>query len=214
MTMSQSPRLLKGALVTVAQSAPPQTIAFQYNPDTLRRTLQSQLVGGGQDDRSQMVRFAGAPIELVSVEVELDTVDATGVADVTVQTDGVYPLLSALELLVYPTSSSVVAAAAQLSSGTLEIAPSPAPLTLFVWGARRVVPVSLTEYTILEQAFDQRLTPIRAQVSLSMRVLSYSDIASGQPGYSQFLVYQQAKESLATSARTASGSQITGASIS
>jgi hypothetical protein len=209
---SGSTGLLRGALVTIDTTQPaPQTIPFQYNPETLKRTLQSQLVGGEQNDRSQGVRFAGVPIETISVEVELDYVDASGVADVTEDSMGVYPLLSALELLVYPPSSGIVSAANQLSSGTLEIAPAMAPLTLFVWGQRRVVPVSITQYEITEQFFDQTLTPIRATVSLSMRTLSASDLASGTPGYSQYLVYQQTKESMAGGARVANGQSVTGA---
>lgn len=204
--MPNTPALQKGALVTVdALNPPPQTIAFQYNPDSLRRTLQPQVVGGEQNDRSQMVRFSGAPIETFSVEIELDSVDLSGVADVTVASDGVLPTLYALELLAYPTSSSVNAAAGELSSGEMEIAPAAAPLTLFVFGGRRVVPVRITQYDIVEQAFDQQLTPIRATVSLSMRALSYSDLATTAPGYSQFMVYQQTKESLAPGGRTPRG---------
>ena len=204
--MPNTPALQKGALVTVdALNPPPQTIAFQYNPDSLRRTLQPQVVGGEQNDRSQMVRFSGAPIETFTLEIELDSVDLSGVADVTVASDGVLPTLYALELLAYPTSSSVNAAAGELSSGEMEIAPAAAPLTLFVFGGRRVVPVRITQYDIVEQAFDQQLTPIRATVSLTMRALSYSDLATTAPGYSQFMVYQQTKESLAPGGRTPRG---------
>jgi hypothetical protein len=195
--MSQPSNLQKGALVTVAAAGARTSIPFQYNPDTLRRTLQPQLVGGQQNDRSQMVRFSGAPVETISVEVELDYVDASGVADAATASLGVYPLLSALEVLVYPPSSTVQSGASLLSSGTLEVAPVPAPLTLFVWGQQRVVPVAFQSYGITEQAFDNFLTPIRAVVALEMRVLSYSDLATGNPGYAQFMVYQKNKESLA-----------------
>lgn len=195
--MSQTSNLQKGALVTVADGGTRTSIPFQYNPDTLKRTLQPQLVGGQQNDRSQMVRFSGAPVETISVEVELDYVDASGVADAATASLGVYPLLSALEVLVYPPSATVRNGASLLSSGTLEVAPVPAPLTLFVWGPQRVVPVSFQSYGITEQAFDNFLTPIRAVVALEMRVLSYSDLSTGNPGYAQYMVYQQNKESLA-----------------
>ena len=195
--MSTTSNLQKGALVTVSSSGTQSSIPFQYNPDTLRRNLTPQLVGGQQNDRSQMVRFSGAPVETISVEVELDYVDASGVADAAKPSLGIYPLLSALEILVYPPSATVQSNASLLSSGTLEVAPTPAPLTLFVWGAQRVVPVAFQSYTITEQAFDNFLTPIRAVVALEMRVLSYSDLATSNPGYSQFMVYQKNKESLA-----------------
>jgi len=195
--MSTTSNLQKGALVTVDASSAKTSIPFQYNPDTLRRQLVPQLVGGQQNDRSQMVRFSGAPVETISVEIELDYVDASGVADATVASSGIYPLLSALEILAYMPVSTVNSNASLLSWGTLEVAPAPAPLTLFVWGASRVVPVSIQNYTITEQAFDNYLTPIRATVALEMRVLSYSDLATSNPGYSQFLVYQQNKETFA-----------------
>jgi hypothetical protein len=195
--MTTTSNLQKGALVSVADGGAQTSIPFQYNPDTLKRTLQPQLVGGQQNDRSQMVRYAGAPVETISVEVELDYVDASGVADAATASLGVYPLLSALEMLAYPPLSSVQAGASLLASGTLEVSPIPAPLTLFVWGPRRVVPVALQSYGITEQGFDNFLTPIRATVALEMRVLSYSDLATSNPGYTQFMTYQQNKASLA-----------------
>lgn len=195
--MSQTSNLQKGALVSVADGGAQTSIPFQYNPDTLKRSLQPQLVGGQQNDRSQMVRYSGAPVETISVEVELDYVDAAGVADATVASLGVYPLLSALEMLAYPPLSAVQSSASLLAQGTLEVSPAPAPLTLFVWGQQRVVPVVLQSYGITEQAFDNFLTPIRAAIALEMRVLSYSDLATSNPGYTQFMAYQQNKASLA-----------------
>lgn len=196
--MSTPSKLQKGALVTVSSTGQQTgTIPFQYNPDTLRRTLTPQLVGGQQNDRSQMVRFSGAPIEVISVEVELDYVDASGVADATVPSLGVYPLLSALEILCYIPTATQQSNDSLLSWGTLEVAPTPAPLTLFVWGAQRVVPVAIQSYNITEQLFDNFLTPIRAVVALELRVLSYSDLNTSNPGYSQFMVYQKNKETLA-----------------
>jgi hypothetical protein len=212
--MPYNPKLLKGALVTQDPfGGPPQTIAFQYNPETLRRTLQPQVIGGEQNDRSQMVRFAGAPIETFTLEVEMDAVDAGGVADVTQASTGVLPKLSALELLAYPDSAAVISASAQLAVGTLEIAPAPAPLTLFVWGSRRVVPVQVASVEVTEQLFDAALTPIRAVVALTLRALSYSDLAPGTPGYAQYVTYQQTKESLAHGGRTANGAAVTGVSL-
>lgn len=196
--MSTPSRLQKGALVTVSSTGQQASIPFQYNPDTLRRTLTPQLVGGQQNDRSQMVRFSGAPVETISVEVELDYVDASNMADATVASLGVYPLLSALEVLAYVPSATVQSNASLLAMGTLEVAPTPAPLTLFVWGQQRVVPVSIQSYGITEQAFDNYLTPIRAVVQLELRVLSDSDLATSNPGYSQYMVYQKNKETLAS----------------
>lgn len=169
---------------------------------------------GGQDDRAQTVRFTGAPVETISVEVEIDAADGLEKGDATTTAMGIYPQLSALEVLVYPLSSRVVSNTQLLATGTLEIGPYVAPLTLFVWGQRRVVPVSLTSFSITEQAFDPNLNPILATVSLEMRVLSYSDLASGAPGYNQFMVYQQTKEALAAAGITGNASQTIGVDTS
>ena len=82
----------------------------------------------------------------------------------------------------------------------MEIAPAESPLLLFVWSKSRVVPVRLTEFSITEEMFDTSLNPIRAKVSLGLRVLSVNDLGSAHRGTSLYLSYQQQKERLATSA--------------
>ena len=57
-----------------------------------------------------------------------------------------------------------------------------APLTLFVWSKSRIVPVRLTEFSVTEEAFDAELNPIRAKVSLGMRVLSVDDLGFDAQG--------------------------------
>ena len=72
-----------------------------------------------------------------------------------------------------------------------------APLTLFVWSKNRVVPVRITDFSITEEAFDPALNPIRAKVSLGMRVLSVDDLGFDSKGGSLYMGYQQQKEQLA-----------------
>jgi hypothetical protein len=72
-----------------------------------------------------------------------------------------------------------------------------APLTLFIWGAKRIVPVRLTDFSITEEAHDPSLNPIRAKVSLGLRVLSYNDLPPTHPGYGLFLAHQVVKEAMA-----------------
>ena len=71
---------------------------------------------------------------------------------------------------------------------------------MFVWGSQRVVPVRITDFSITEEAFDARLNPLRAKVSLSMRVLSVDDLGFDHKGGALYLIYQQAKERLAQGA--------------
>ena len=72
--------------------------------------------------------------------------------------------------MVYPTSAQLLSNNSLAQSGTLEIVPMEAPLSLFVWSKSRIVPVRVTEFSITEEAFDAALNPIRAKVSLGLRV--------------------------------------------
>ena len=51
-----------------------------------------------------------------------------------------------------------------------------APLVLFVWGVKRVLPVQISSMSIAEDFFDGALNPLRAKVHLEMRVLNYYDL--------------------------------------
>lgn len=196
-TYPPGPRLLKGAIVAMSNDNPqPRTIAFQYNPEAVRRSLQPQAVGG-DGQRSQIVRFSGAPIETFDLEVYIDVIDQLEKGDSNAIKNGIYPQLALLELLVYPSSTQVKQNDALLASGTLEIAPLAAPLMLFVWGPNRVLPIRLNSLSISEEMFDTNLNPIRATISLSMRALSYSDLDQSTKAYNLFMVYQQGKESMA-----------------
>ena len=197
-TKARGPFVLKGALVAIdPNTQKPTIVAFQYNPDTLRRNLQPELVGGEENDRSLAVRFKGAPVETITMDVEIDATDRLEIGESTAVSMGIYPQLAALELLLYPSSSIVMQQEAMLATGVIEIAPMVAPRTLLVWGPRRVLPVKLVTYSITEDGFDARLNPIRATVSLNMRVLNYSDLDSSNRSYADFLAYQQSMEAIA-----------------
>jgi hypothetical protein len=113
---------------------------------------------------------------------------------------GIFPQLAALESLVYPTSASLQANNEMAASGTLEIAPIEAPLSLLIWSKNRIVPVRVTDFSVTEEAFDPLLNPIRAKVSLGMQVLSIDDLGFQHRGGSLFMSYLQTKEQLARKA--------------
>jgi hypothetical protein len=102
-----------------------------------------------------------------------------------------------LSSLIQPTAAQLSSVDREASSGTLEIAPMLAPLVLFVWSKSRVVPVKVTDFSITEEAFDPSLNPIRAKVSLSLRVLSTDDLGFSSKAGSLFMAYLQSKEQLA-----------------
>lgn len=72
-----------------------------------------------------------------------------------------------------------------------------APLLLFVWSKSRIVPVRLTDFSITEEAFDPALNPLRAKVSLGLRVLSVDNLGFAHKGGGLFMSYLQSKERLA-----------------
>jgi hypothetical protein len=194
-----SPKLLKGGIVLLdpQSSAVRRVIALQYNPDSLTRTLQPQAVAAEGGDRSEALRLKGPPVETIRLEAELDAADAMERGDATVAQYGLFPALAALETIVYPDSARLVSNNALAAGGSLEIVPVEAPLSLFVWSKNRIAPVRITELSITEEAFDPNLNPIRAKVSLSLRVLSVTDLGFASKGGGLFLVYQQQKERLA-----------------
>jgi hypothetical protein len=193
-----TPRLLKGALISLDLPDPtPSVIPFQYNPETLTRSLEAQTAGGEGADRSEALRLKGAPVETIKLEVELDATDQLELGDPTATSSGIYPQLSALEMLIYPASAVVIANTILLALGTIEVLPPSGPFTLFVWGPKRVLPVRVQEFSITEEAYDTNLNPIRAKVFLGLRVLSYNDLPVTNPGYHLFLAHQVVKETLA-----------------
>jgi len=201
-----SPRLVRGGLVLVdpTTGAVLRIIALQYNPDTLTRSLQIKGAGPEGGDRIEALRLKGPPVETIKVEAEIDATDAMEANDGQTNEAGLHPQLAALEIIVYPTSAHLNATNGEARSGSLEIAPAQAPLPLFVFGAKRIVPVRITELSITEEAFDARLNPMRAKVSLSLRVLSVDDLGFDVKGGNLFMTYLQGKEQLAS--RAAGGS--------
>jgi hypothetical protein len=198
-----SPRLIKGGIVTMdADTAVvSRVIPLQYNPDTLTRTLQIQSLPGASDGTHvDVLRLRGPAIENIRVEAELDATDQLEFPSrfPLAGKYGLHPQLSQLEMLVNPTVETLLADDQMASSGSLEIIPLEQPLTLFVWSAMRVVPVRLTEFSITEEAFDPNLNPIRAKVSLGMRVLNVDDLGFDHPGGRMFLAYLNNKEQLAS----------------
>lgn len=196
-TFPRSPRLLKGAIVGIDIFNPlASVIVFQYNPHELTRRLEPQVTRTG-GAKSEAMRLTGPPKETISLRVEIDATDALEKADGIATSMGIYPQLSALEMLVYPKSLLVIANTALALAGTIEVVPPEAPLTLLIWGIKRVVPVRLTSFSITEEAYDTSLNPIRATVSLDLQVLSYTDLSVTHPGYHLFLAHQVVKEAMA-----------------
>jgi hypothetical protein len=188
---SQTPTLLKGALIQF--SAPlllpiPNIIIFQYNPETLSRTLKpwappEPAAGTPETQPAEGLAQPYDPQEEFTVTLEIDATDALEEPDThpVAVISGVGDRLSAIEMLLYPPGDSVLGdllpkisiGAGGISVGGADVVPSPeVPVVLFFWGPGRIVPVRITSFSVEEQAFSPLLYPIRAKASLGMRVLT------------------------------------------
>jgi len=178
---SRSPKLLKGALVELSEpflGPAPNVIVFQYNPETLRRTMHPwQPPAGGaaaetrENDRAQPFD----PAESLTLTLDLDASDAMEEGDSTATQFGVADRIAALEMLLYPVDdkSSVLGQAFASLGGLFDTVPrASVPVILLVWGAGRIVPVRLTSFQVDEQSFSPTLYPIHARVTVGLRVLT------------------------------------------
>jgi hypothetical protein len=181
---SRTPRLTKGALIRLSEGIAgpvPQAIVFQYNPATLARKLTpwqppaedaAAQQGGQTDPQAQPYN----PEEVIDVAIEFDATDQLETDDPRAVAVGIADRLAALEVLLYPDTDSgglmtdLVASLTGAASGA--VPRSTVPVVLFAWGTGLVVPVRLTSYAVEEQAFSNRLYPIRAKVTVSMQVLT------------------------------------------
>ncbi len=199
-TFPGSPRVLKGGIVlldpdqfTVLTNG---IIVLQYNPDTLTRSFKIKGIEEG-GDRTEALRLTGPPVETIKLDAEVDATDQLETGDQNTLQYGIAPQLAALESMVYPASATLQKNFNLSQQGVLEIMPMLSPFALFVWSASRIAPVRVTDLSITEEAFDPALNPLRAKVSLGLRVLSIDDLTFSDKSGSLYMTYQRQKENLA-----------------
>jgi len=195
---SRSPILIKGAIIQF--SAPlfvpiPNIIIFQYNPETLSRTLEiwkptDDSKAKGDPEFEALLSQPQNPEESFNVVLELDATDdlENPLAHPQTVITGVADRIAALEMLTYPVKgdsfgsllggslTSIEGSPGGTSASADASTPPPpnrraVPLVLFFFGPGRIVPVRITTFTVDEQAFSPTLYPIRAKVTLGMKVL-------------------------------------------
>jgi hypothetical protein len=195
-----TPQILKAGLLRMDPDSGTvlTVVPLQYNPDSVSRSFQPR-GASGDGARDEALRLTGPPVETITLEAELDATDnlETAEADAEVLASGLGPQLAVLESMLYPSTAALRAADAQAALGMIEVLPAPQPLTVLVWSRHRVTPVRLTDLSVTEEAFDTRLNPIRAKVSLTLRVLTVDELGFTGRGGSLYLAYQQQKEILA-----------------
>jgi hypothetical protein len=174
---------LKGALVNLGAGllgALPNVVVFQFNPERITRTpaLARPPVprdGSGTGDASQQ---PDQPSESLSFTLRVDATDQLASANPIAAASGILPTLSALELLMVPRSTLPVDLFGP-SGGPRphQHPPEKLPAVLFVFGPSRVLPVSVTGLSVVETQHDVLLNPVRADVTVSLRVLTPSQLA-------------------------------------
>lgn len=197
----------------------PNIILFQYNPETLSHTWTpaasaapaGQAAGPGA---SNPLAVTGDPGEEFSFTIFLDAQDiiADGLppAQALAQASGVYPTLAALEMLLFPSTSSGGSALALASSvgGSLlggsssgvsrSVPVSVVPTVLFVWGPGRILPVRVTSLRVTEKLFDGTLlVPTQATADIGLKVLTQNEIDALDDGMIKDLV-QTAYDAMST----------------
>ncbi len=207
---SRSPKLLKGALIEFSErfiGPIPNVIVFQYNPESMTRTLEvwSQNGGGGRSsaDASNTAQPIDPP-ETFTLGLELDAADAleSPASHPVAFISGVADRIAAMEMLLYPQGDSLLGgllgsitgslsvgasvggggiggAAGALGGGSVRPVPrGTVPVVLFVWGPGRIVPVRVTSFSVEEQAYSPLLYPIRAKVNIGLKILTPKDFPS------------------------------------
>jgi|SRR5215471_3005139 len=208
---SRSPKLIKGALIQF--SAPmlipvPNVIIFQYNPETMTRTLnpwkpvEHNVVYGNEKELAEAAQKLlneltqpYDPDESFSLSLELDAADAMEVPELhpVARLAGVADRLAALEMLCYPPGPGAIGGLlnvpVKVSLTKDDPAPKPdaiprleVPIVLFFWGPGRIVPVRITTFSVEEQQYSPLLYPLRAKVSLGLTVLDGDRLVVGQSG--------------------------------
>ena len=190
--------VLKGALIefmpTFLPVPLPNVIIFQYNPETMTHTwTQPAAAGGAGQETSNPLAVQGMPGESFSFTLAMDSNDdianADGPSAALAEVSGLYSRLAALEMLLYPTGASsqvlgavgaaIGSALSGASSGPTRTVPqSVMPVTLFIWGPGRIVPVRVTTLTITEKIYDSALNPTHAEAQIGLRVLTPAELVA------------------------------------
>ena len=195
---SNQAKILRGAFVEFGISVPPLFVVFQFNPLTINRVrtatvnkpataegtkrvqcgdfVQQVLTSKGKS----LIKFREGQItvnpETLTFDIRLDATDKLNSGDGIAEQFGIAPQLSTLEVMILPKSQGILGGAlssllgAPKSFAFFDEAKNP-PVTLFVWGRKKVMPVNITNMTIKEEEFSTDLNPIRATVSVNLEVI-------------------------------------------
>jgi hypothetical protein len=157
--------MISGALVRISRSSAldKTLLLFQYNPETLTRSLTPNYYQTRKDT------LTGPATQTITLTIQLEASDQAWNS-----LTGVLPPLAALEMMVNPSVSDLLAYELSLGTGKMEAVPPLAPRILFVWGPSRVLPVLIKSLSIKEKMFNSLLTPMLAEADLTLEVYPFA----------------------------------------
>jgi len=212
--------MLRGALIEYGAGLVgpiPNVVIFQFNPESLSRTLQIPQRPTGATQR-ETTQAGEKTFEKISFKAHFSAANMLADDKVLARMFGIGPQLSALEKMVQPSSKlagligaalDAIGDAVGLGGGDEPPAqPIPRetfPRTLFIWGITRVLPVTIDSLTISELEYDALLNPLRAEVDLTLTVIAVDDcsddlLAKGALEYTTMAKEAQAIANLANTA--------------
>jgi hypothetical protein len=180
------PFLMRGAMIEYGSDCLgplPNVVIFQFNPESLTRTIQVPQRPSGAAARE--TTQAGDPtIEKITLKAQFSAADGMGTGNILARTMGVGPRLAALEKMVNPASklSGLIGAAIDAVGDAVGVGGSAGdeprqvvprekyPRILFIWGPFRVLPVVIESMSITELQYDFLLNPIQADVNIGLAV--------------------------------------------
>jgi hypothetical protein len=222
------PFLMRGAMIEYGSDflGPlPNVVIFQFNPESLSRTIQipPRPTGGAARETTQ----AGEPtIEKITLKAQFSAADGMGANNFLARTMGVGPRLAALEKMVNPASklNARIGAAVDAIGRALgvggggggggggnprQIVPRQKyPRILFLWGPFRVLPVVIESMTITELQYDFMLNPIQADVSIGLAVNAIDNCSDDTVGRGALEYSNLAKDAQAVANLAATIGQI------
>jgi hypothetical protein len=194
----------------------PNVVIFQFNPESLSRTLQIPQRPTGATQR-ETTQAGEKTFEKITLKAHFSAADLLAEDKALAKLFGIGPQLAALEKMVLPSSklagligAAIDAIGNALGGGGEEPPAQPIPREtypriLFIWGLTRVLPVTIDAMTIAELEYDALLNPTRAEVDLTLSVIDVDDcsddvLARGALEYSTIAKEAQAIANLANTA--------------
>jgi len=167
----------------------PATRQITYNDDGTVK--EDKLSGEEINQLSQPFN----PEETFSLALELDATDAleNPASHPVAFVSGVADRISAMEMLCYPPGPGAIGGLLNVSinvsigSGGISASIGAAadvvprmdvPIVLFFWGPGRIVPVRITAFSVDEQQYSPLLYPLRAKVSIGLKVLDENQLVN------------------------------------